>query len=129
MKDEQMTKKEAQEAIIAFLKKARFLRLTNDVAFKAFFKRNKKLLISLLNSFLPLEESKILDVELVDTHHHPESLESDKDITGKQFVLDLKVKMEVITESGEKQIETANVEIQTTSEPRMPLYSVKIEGL
>ena len=37
-----------------FLKKSHFLKLTNDAAFKAYFKSNKQLLISLLTSFLPL---------------------------------------------------------------------------
>lgn len=51
------------------------------MAFKAFFKRNKKLLISLLQSFLPFPEGvKILDAELVDAHHPPEALEDHKDM-------------------------------------------------
>ena len=51
-----------------FLKKSHFLKLTNDATFKAYFKSNKQLLISLLSSFLPLPKgSTIIEVNLLDS--------------------------------------------------------------
>ena len=43
-----------------FLKETHFLKLTNDAAFKAYFKFHKELLISLLTNFLPLPTGSII---------------------------------------------------------------------
>ena len=104
-------------SIDEFLKKSHFLKLTNDAAFKAYFKSNKQLLISLLSSFLPLPKgSIIIKVESVDSELSPMKVLTDKNKANKTFVLDLLVRFERITPSGDKQIETVNVEMQTTSE-------------
>ena len=100
-----------------FFKKARFLKLTNDAAFKAYFKSNKQLLISLLSSFLPLpKDSTIIEVESLDSELSSKRVLMDKKKTDKTFVLDLLVRFERMTSLGKKQTEMVNVEMQTTSE-------------
>ena len=46
-------------------KEIKRMKLTKDFAFKQFFKSNDKVLISMLKSFLPIEED-ILDIEFID---------------------------------------------------------------
>ena len=101
-----------------FLQKAHFLKLTNDTAFKAYFKSSKPLLISLLSSFLPLPKgSTIIKVESLDSELSSMKVSIDKRRSNKTFVLDLLVRFERLTTIGTKQAETVNVEMQTTSEP------------
>ena len=117
--------------IAEFLKHAKFLMLSNDVIFKAYFKSHKQLLTSVLMHFLPLPKgSRIISIEVLDPDLSPVKLSKIKEESGKQFVLDLRVKFERITEYKEKQIEIVNVEMQTTSEPyftdRILAYSARL---
>ena len=105
-------------SIEEFLKETHFLKLTNDAAFKTYFKSNKQLLISLLTSFLPLPKgSIIIEVESLDSELSPMKVSVDEKKSDKTFVLDLLVRFERKTASSIKQTETVNVEMQTTSEP------------
>ena len=75
--------------------------LTQDIAFKHYFKGSKKILISLLQQFLPLDKDrKIQSVEVLD----PE-LSSDKN--KKNPILDLRVQLD--------NKETVNIEMQSVS--------------
>lgn len=92
------------------------LNMTSNVAFRAFFKGNNELLISILEDFLPLPEGyEIESVALMDGEETPEKLRPE----GKTYRLDLKVKLfkRGFQESLEGS-ETVNVEIQTTSHDR-----------
>ena len=114
-----------------FLKKSNFLKLTNDAAFKAYFKSNKKLLISLLTNFLPLPKgSTIIEVQLLDSELSSLKASTDKKKSDKTFVLDLLVRFTRKNLLGEKQTETVNVEMQSTSDPyfidRTLAYSCRI---
>ena len=118
-------------SIDEFLKKSHFLKLTNDAAFKAYFKSNKQLLISLLTNFLPLpENSTIIEVQLLDSELSSLKVSADKKQSDKTFILDLLVRFKRRTLSGKQQIETVNVEMQTTSDPyfmnRTLAYSCRI---
>ena len=63
-----------------FLKKSHFLKLTNDAAFKTYFKSNEEALKSLLTHFLPLpKDSKIIKVDVLDPDLHPNSPAVTKD--------------------------------------------------
>ena len=100
-----------------FLKKSHFLKLTNDAAFKAYFKSNKELLISLLTSFLPFpENSIIIEVDILDSELSSTNVSINEKVSDKKFILDLLVRFERRNLSGIKQTETVNVEMQTTSE-------------
>ena len=62
-----------------FLKETHFLKLTNDAAFKAYFKFNKELLISLLTNFLPLPTGSIItDIEILDPEIPPDILSTSR---------------------------------------------------
>ena len=62
--------------------------LTKDIVFQYYFRKNKKVIISLLHSFLPLKkETSISDV----VHLNPRLLSSDDNL--KQSILDLKLKL------------------------------------
>ena len=102
-----------------FLKETHFLKLTNDAAFKAYFKFNKELLISLLTSFLPLPiGSTITDIEILDPELPPDILSTTKgEKSGKNFILDLRAIFKKRTPTGSYQTETVNVEMQTISVP------------
>ena len=105
------------DQIVEFLKTARFLKLTNDIAFKTFFKANVELLKSLLTHFLPLPaRSVILEVEILDPELHPRKLLLIGEKSGKDFILDLRVKFKRTLPDGRKFIETVNVEVQTVFE-------------
>ena len=100
-----------------FLKEARFLKLTDDVAFKMYFKRNEKTLRSLLTNFLPLpKDSMILDIEVLDPELPPDQLATIGEELGKNFILDLRVRFTRTDPKKSSQTETVNVEMQTTSE-------------
>ena len=92
------------------------LNLTSNAAFRAFFKENDELLISILQDFLPLPEGyKIESVSLMDGEETPEKLKPE----GKTYRLDLKVKLFKKGEPGHSEpAETVNVEMQTTSHAR-----------
>ena len=115
-----------------FLKKSHFLKLTNDAAFKTYFKSNEEALKSLLTHFLPLpKDSKIIKVDVLDPDLHPNSPAVTKDKeSGKRFVLDLKVHLKRITQSGTQKAEIVNVEMQTTSKSyftdRILVYSCRL---
>ena len=89
------------------------LNMTSNVAFRAFFKDNDELLISILEDFLPLPEGyKIESVALMDGEDTPEKLKPE----GKTYKLDLKVKL--FRKGLVDGFETVNVEVQTTSHRR-----------
>ena len=102
--------------LASFLKRMEFLGLTNDLFFKAYFVKNKKLLKSLLTHFLPLPEgSPIVGIEIL----NPELISGERlnlhtDV-GKTFVLDIRARYER-KGSQRVQTETVNVEIQTTNQ-------------
>ena len=88
--------------------------MTSNVAFRAFFKDNDELLISILQDFLPLPEGyEIESVVLMDGEETPEKLRPE----GKTYRLDLKVKL-FKKGDGLEGSETVNVEVQTTSHER-----------
>ena len=108
--------------IIEFLEKASFLRLTNDVAFKAYFKANEFLLTSIITHFLPLPKgSKVCKVDVVNPELSPEQvtqkLTKQGLEAGKSFILDLVVKFERMMQDGRIDLGTVNVEMQATSDP------------
>ena len=121
-----------------FLKGTHFLKLTNDAAFKAYFKFNKELLISLLTNFLPLPTGSIItDIEILDPEISPDILSTkEREKPGKNFILDLRASFERRTPTGSCQTEIVNIEMQTISEPHFTdrtlayscrLYSRQIE--
>ena len=115
-----------------FLKETHFLKLTNDAAFKAYFKFNKELLISLLTNFLPLPTGSIItDIEILDPEIPPDILSiKEGEKSGKNFILDLRASFERRTPTGNYQTEIVNVEMQTISEPyftdRILAYSCRL---
>lgn len=112
MKSEEKLLKQIDE----FLKTAKFLKLTSDIVFKAFFKANIDLLKSLLTHFLPLpEDSVIKEIAILDPELHPQKLSLIGIKSGKNFVLDLRVKFKRALPNGSHFMETVNVEIQTVS--------------
>ena len=77
--------------------------LTKDIVFQYYFSKNKKVLISLLHSFLPLKkEISISDI----VHLNPRLLSSDDNL--KQSTLDLKLRLN----TGDY----VNIEMQTCQE-------------
>ncbi len=107
-----------------------FLGLTNDVAFKVFFKENTQLLNSLLEDFLPLpKNSRVVKVDVLNPEIESDELKKVGGEEGKKFILDLKVAFER-SDTEEKQPEIANVEMQTTSEihfaDRLLAYSARL---
>ena len=124
-----MKEEELFKGLVEFLGRMTFLRLTSDATFKAYFIRNKKLLESLLQHFLPLPPgSEVIDADPIDTELTPEKLKT----PGKTYFLDLRVKFLRRPKSSdlEPKIEMVNVEIQTTAEPyytdRILAYSGRI---
>ena len=120
------------EKIVEFLARMRFLRLTSDAIFKAYFTENRELLMSLLEHFLPLPPgSEVLDVDPLNTELTPEELKK----TGKTYHLDLRVKFARRPASSdlEPKIEIVNVETQTTAEPyftdRILTYSSRLVSM
>ncbi len=94
-----------------------FVSLTNDFAFKIFFKseENRLLLNALLNDFLPLPPgAKIIETQVFDPELLPE------DASKKRGILDLKAKFVQTLPSGRHYHETVNVEMQTTSQDYLP---------
>ena len=115
------------QSLSEFLKKESFLRLTNDAVFKRFFTRSKKLLKSLLQSFLPLpENASIVDVTILNPELTPQKLTDKK---GKTFILDLEVEFTHQSPSGKK-TEIVGVEMQTNNEDyflnRLMAYSGRV---
>ena len=119
-------------SIDKFLKKSHFLKLTNDAAFKEYFKSNKEALKSLLTHFLPLpKDSEIIKVDVVDPDLPPDSPAVVKgEESGRRFVLDLKVHLKRNTQSGTEKTEIVNVEMQTASKryftDRILVYSCRL---
>ena len=115
-----------------FLKKSHFLKLTNDAAFKAYFKSNEEALKSLLTHFLPLpKDSEIIRVDILDPDLPPNNLAVVRsEESGKRFVLDLKVHLKRSTQSGTQKTEIVNVEMQTASKShftdRILVYSCRL---
>ena len=81
--------------------------LTKDVLFQYYFNKNKKVLISLLQSFLPLQKNNPI-TDAIDLN--PRLLSSDD--SSKQSVFDLKLKLS----TGDY----VNIEMQTFSESHLP---------
>lgn len=109
--------------------KRKLLRLTQDIVFKAFFSRNKQVLVSLLKAFLPIPnevsdvvilnpEEKANDLSLKDPSLLPDTPDR------KRVVLDLNIKLA----SGEN----INVEMQSAFErhflDRVLLYWARLHG-
>ncbi len=94
-------------------KPSKNLSLTQDRNFKAFFTRKKKLLISIMENFLPLPEGSVIeDIHILNTE-----LPSDKfPEEYKFFVLDLRVQLRRRINGVLQNTETANVEVQTTAQ-------------
>ena len=110
------SKEKLLRQIDEFLKTAKFLKLTNDVVFKAFFKENIDLLKSLLIHFLTLPEGSMIEkIAILDPELHPQKLSLIGIKPGKDFVLDLKVRFKRVLLDGSHFMETVNVEIQTVS--------------
>ena len=87
--------------------------LKRDAAFKLYFKGDEKVLISLLQRFLPLPQgSKVVSAEVIDSETNTPTL-SPKE---KTFVLDLKAKIR--RKEGRKLLaaEMVNVEMQSGSQ-------------
>ena len=107
-----------------FLKKSNFLKLTNDIAFKAYF--NLKLLFAY---FLPLlKDSEIIKVDILYADlfsNSPTFLKSED--SSKRFFLDLKLHLRKITQSFVQKTKIVNLEMQTALRPyftnRMLVYS------
>ena len=105
------------------------VKLTSNAAFRAFFRENKKLLISILQDFLPLPNGyKIEDVAVMDGEETPEQLSPE----GKTYRFDLKVKLLKNQGQSLEKAETVNVEMQTTSHAyftdRILAYASRIYG-
>ena len=107
------------------------LNMTRDPAFKAYFKKNTKLLASVLQDFLPLPEGYKIDrVILLDPEEPPQNFHPQD----KTYQLDLKVRL--IKKGGDgKHLargETVNVEIQTSSHThftdRILAYAGRVYG-
>ncbi len=118
------------QALSQFLKNMAFLRLTDDLAFKAYFAKNEDLLKSLLNHFLPLPVgSSVVNVKLLNPELTPSRISEIPGESGKMFVLDLKTEIIRETDSG-VQTEMVNVEMQTTSQThfikRLMAYSGRL---
>ena len=119
-------------SIDEFLKKSNFLKLTNDAAFKTYFKSNEEALKSLLTHFLPLpNNSEIIKVDVLDPDLPPDSSAVVKsEESGKRFILDLKVHLNRTVQSGAQKTEIVNVEMQTVSKPyftdRILAYSCRL---
>ena len=100
------------------LKKARpCVNLLLDLIFKFYFSEDKKVLLSLLKTFLPIpEDTQMVDVLNVDSSIYPPAEDR------KQIVLDLRIRLN----SGEN----INVEIQSISRegflPRVLFYWAKL---
>ena len=99
-----------------------FVPLTEDIAFKAFFKsvQNRPLLIALLNDFLPLSAGvKIIRADVVDSELLPETV-GGKGPPGKRGQLDIKAECAQLLPSGKERSEIVNVEMQTSSQSFLP---------
>lgn len=78
-----------------------YIKLSQDLMFKIYFTKNKKLLLSLLKAFLPLPSSqKIERIDILNPQTIPETKEK------KQIILDLKLRL-----NNEEKI---NVEMQVS---------------
>ena len=108
-----------------------FVPLTNDLAFKVFFKseQNRPLLTALLNNFLPLPaNTKIVEVSISDSELLPETISGLP--ASKRGLLDIKATCIQRLPSGGKRSEIVNVEMQTSSQPhlseRLAFYACKL---
>ena len=122
---------ESKEKILSQIKELLgergLLRLSNDLVFKAYFARNRDVLISLLSNFLPLPpNSTIVDATVSNPELLSDKLPDISGASGKTLYLDIKVKFSRENSQGDKKTENANVEIQTSMEPhftdRLLLY-------
>ena len=78
-----------------------YIKLSQDLMFKIYFTKNKKVLLSLLKTFLPLPSGKdIKDIRILNPEIYPDLKEK------KQIILDLRLQLS----TGEK----INVEMQST---------------
>ena len=111
------------DEIEVFLKNNRFLDLTNDLSYKAFFEGEKQcpLLISFLDCTLPLPEgSRVVKAVILNPEVYPEKLkaEGSKEKLGKTFILDLKIAFKRVI-NGHTYQELCNAEMQTTQTPHL----------
>ena len=98
--------------------RSKFLNLSQDLMFKTYFSKNKEVLKSLLNAFLPLPPNqKVQDISFIGDKKALDSLVDEETLTlldsslypsladNKQIILDLRIRLS----TGE----TVNVEIQS----------------
>ena len=109
------------------------LALTRDLVFKAYFVKAEKVLVFLLNTFLPLPKgSVIVDVQITNPELTPENLSPESGQFGKTNILDLKIHFEVADEDGNKRKEEALVEMQTSVDghftDRLLFYASRVYG-
>ena len=114
-------------ALSEFFKREKFLRLTDDLVFKAFLIGDESLLKSLLQSFLPLPDNSFIEsVVVLNPELTSQRLAQD---AGKTYILDLKVKFTHHSSDGAK-TETVGVEMQTTNKAyfikRLMAYSGRV---
>ena len=109
------------------------LALTRDLVFKAYFVKAEKVLVFLLNTFLPLPKgSVIVDVQITNPELTPKNLSPESGQFGKTNILDLKIHFEVADEDGNKRKEEALVEMQTSVDghftDRLLFYASRVYG-
>ena len=132
-----MTKSQKEISLRAekLLEKKGFSSLTRDIPFKAYFTRNKEVLIILLSDFLPLPKGPtITDIEITNPEMMPKEIkEQNKDTDknqGKAYRLDIRAKIERKDNSGSVHKESVNIEMQASSEKsfgtRVLLYSSRM---
>ena len=97
----------------------KLLNLTNDSVFKVFFENSKKLLISILEIFLPLPKGSVIEsVSLQNTEIRSDKVPNEY----KAFTLDLRVKLRRKINGVLQDTEIVNVEVQTTSQKCFTVY-------
>ena len=132
-----MTKSQQEISLRAerLLEKKGFTSLTRDIPFKAYFTRNKDVLIILLSDFLPLPKgSTIADIEITNPEMMPKEIkEKNKDTDknqGKAYRLDIRATIARRDNSGSIYKESVNIEMQASSEKsfgtRVLLYSSRM---
>ena len=83
----------------------RFIKLSQDLMFQAFFKRNSKCLVSLLKAFIPMPKGRTINkAYIIDPASLPNSPK------GKLSIMDIKAQLE----NGE----LINIELQTFNQKR-----------
>ena len=108
-----------------------YLKLTNDIVFKAYFKDGEKFLIPLLEDFLPLpDNARIIDVKVLNPEMSPDELKKMGGVPGKTFILDLRVTFKRSDAGKDDKPELVNVEMQASHDSyfadRLLAYSSRL---